>query len=145
LLYARRTTEAWCAFIPRGASHATRRGGRCRVAQRIERLLERRGLAGDTEGGCAPDGWSEEAPALAAVAAASVQGLVALGARAGARVRRSGNPPEEVEPLTPRPCHAHVRGFDLHAGTSLERASVSAWSACVGTRCGYWSPGTGCT
>jgi Putative transposase len=53
---------------------------------------------------------------LAAVAAATVEGRVALGPRAGARVRRCGDPPEEVAPMTLGPCHAHVDGFDLHAG-----------------------------
>jgi hypothetical protein len=60
------------------------------IARRVERLLERRGLAGGAESSGAPDLWSEEAPALAAVAAASVHGRVALGPRAGARVRRCG-------------------------------------------------------
>ena len=63
-----------------------------------------------------PDLWSEEAPVLAAVAAASVDGRVALGPRAGARVRRCGDPHEEAAPMTLGPCHAHVDGFDLHAG-----------------------------
>ena len=53
---------------------------------------------------------------LAAVAAASVDGRVALGPRAGARVRRCGDPPDDVAPMTLGPCHAHVDGFDLHAG-----------------------------
>jgi hypothetical protein len=42
----------------------------------------------------------EEAPVLAAVAAASVDGRVALEPRAGTRVRRCGDPPEEVAPPT---------------------------------------------
>jgi hypothetical protein len=86
------------------------------IARRVERLLERRGLAGGTESSGAPDLWSEEAPVLAAVAAASVDGRVALGPRAGARVRRCGDPPDDVAPMTLGPCHAHVDGFDLHAG-----------------------------
>jgi putative transposase len=86
------------------------------IARRVERLLERRGLAAGAEGSGAPDRWSEEAPVLAAVAAASVDGRVALGLRAGARVRRCGDPPEEVAPVALGPCHAHVAGFDLHAG-----------------------------
>jgi hypothetical protein len=62
------------------------------IARRVARLLERRGLAGSAESG-APDLWSEETPVLAAVAAASVDGRVALGPRAGTRVRRYGDPP----------------------------------------------------
>ena len=86
------------------------------IARRVEQLLERRGLAGSAESGGAPDLWSEEAPVLAAVAAASVEGRVALGPRAGARVCRCGDPPEDVAPTTLGPSHARVGGFDLHAG-----------------------------
>jgi hypothetical protein len=86
------------------------------IAHRVTRLLERRGLTRGAESGEPPDLWSEEAPVLAAVAAASVEGRVALGPRAGARVRRCGDPPEEVTPTTLGPCHANAGGFDLHAG-----------------------------
>jgi hypothetical protein len=86
------------------------------VARRVTRFVERRGLAGRAEDGEASDPWSEEAPVLAAVAAASVDGGVAMGPRAGARVRRCGDPAEDVAPTTLGPCHARVDGFDLHAG-----------------------------
>src|SRR5205823_3204734 len=104
------------------AFHATRRLTRedvaavvALIARRVKRLLERRGLAGGVESGV-PALWSAEAPGLAAAAAASVEGRVALGPRAGARVRRCGDSPEEVAPVAMRRCHAHVDGFDLHAG-----------------------------
>lgn len=71
------------------------------VAQRVTRLLERRGLAANAGDGEASDLWSDEAPVLAAVAAASVEGRVALGPRAGGRVRRCGDPPEDVATATP--------------------------------------------
>ncbi len=58
-----------------------------RVARRIGRLLERRGLAGGTE----PDRLAEEQPLLAACYAASVGGRIATGPRAGQRVRRLGD------------------------------------------------------
>jgi hypothetical protein len=86
------------------------------IARRVTRFVERRGLAGRAEDGEASDPWSEEAPVLAAVAAASVDGRVAMGPRAGARVRRCGDPPEDVAPTTLGPCHARADGFDLHAG-----------------------------
>jgi hypothetical protein len=70
------------------------------VARRVARLVERRGLAGDAESGEAADLWSTQPPVVAAAAAASVEGRVALGPRAGARVRRGENPPEEVTPVT---------------------------------------------
>jgi len=86
------------------------------LARRIERLLARRGLTAMSEESGATDTWAEEAPTLAGLAAASVQGLIALGPRAGARVARYGSPSEKVGPITVGPCHAHVGGFDLHAG-----------------------------
>ena len=82
----------------------------------MTRLIERRGLAGDAESGEAPDVWSGEVPVLAAAAAASVDGRVALGPQPPARVRRYGDPPEEVTPTAVGPCHADADGFDLHAG-----------------------------
>ena len=82
----------------------------------MARLLERCGLAVGAESCGVPDLWSEEASVLAAAATASVEGRLALGPRAGARVRPRSDPPEEVAPMTPGPCHAHVAGFDLHAG-----------------------------
>jgi uncharacterized protein involved in response to NO len=62
------------------------------IAGRVARMLERRGLTGQAESG-GPEIWSEQAPVLAAAAAAS------------------------VEDRTPTlgPCHAHAGRFDLHA------------------------------
>ena len=88
------------------------------VARRVACLLERRGLAGDADSGEAPDVWSAEAPVLAA--AASVDGRAALGPRAGARIRRCGDPPDDVTPTAVGPCHAHAGGFDLHAGLTVQ-------------------------
>ena len=34
----------------------------------------------------------------------------------GARIRRCGDPPEDLTPTAVGPCHAHISGFDLHAG-----------------------------
>ena len=68
-----------------------------------------------TEGGV-PDAWADEAPVLAGLAAASVQGTVALGPHRGARLRRLGDAPESVEAPAPDGCHARANGFDLHAG-----------------------------
>jgi hypothetical protein len=86
------------------------------VEPRIRRLLERRGLGGRDDEGSAPDAWAEEAPVLAGLAAASVQGSVALGAHRGARVGRRGGAPETVEARALGRCHARSNGFDLHAG-----------------------------
>ena len=81
----------------------------------VRRLLVRRGLADDDEHAGSADAWVETEPTLAGIAAASVEGRVALGPRAGRRIRRRGDPPEEAESGGPRPCHARQDGFDLHA------------------------------
>jgi hypothetical protein len=53
--------------------------------------------------------------ALAGIVGAAVQGRVALGPRAGARVRRVG-PDADGSAVTSRgPRQAHLEGFDLHA------------------------------
>jgi hypothetical protein len=82
----------------------------------IKRLLDRRGLGEGDEHGSAFDAWADEAPVLAGLAAASVQGTVALGPHRGARLRRLGDPSEEGEPPAQARCHARANGFDLHAG-----------------------------
>ena len=46
---------------------------------------------------------------------ASVQGRVALGPRAGARVRRLGDEPDLGHVITRGPRQAQLDGFDLHA------------------------------
>ena len=69
------------------------------------------------DGGGMLDEWADEAPVLAGLAAASVQGRVALGSRAGAPVRRRGDPlAGATEPSGLGRCHARHNGFDLHAG-----------------------------
>ncbi len=82
----------------------------------IRRLLARRGLGEGAEDGSQVDAWADEAPVLAGLAAASVQGTVARGSQLGARPRRLGDRREEEELPTPAGCHARANGFDLHAG-----------------------------
>lgn len=67
------------------------------VAQRIDRLLWRRGVATTGKESEAADIRADGAPVLAGLPAASVQGLTALG-----------------------PCHANADGFDLHAGIVVQ-------------------------
>jgi hypothetical protein len=85
------------------------------VEPRIRRVLDRRGLGDGDEAG-REDVWATDAPVLAGLAAASVQGIVALGCHRGARTRRLGEPPESIEMPAPSRCHARSNGFDLHAG-----------------------------
>jgi hypothetical protein len=113
------------AFAPDGDALAFHPAGRLTredvaavvglVARRIERLLQRRGLMATAEERGVSDAWAEEAPVIAGLAAASVQGLVALGPQAGARAARIGHAPEEAAPIALGPCHANAGGFDLHA------------------------------
>jgi hypothetical protein len=86
------------------------------VEPRIKRLLDRRGLGEGDEQDTGSDAWANEAPVLAGLAAASVQGTVALGPHRGARLRRLGDAPESVEASAPEGCHVRANGFDLHAG-----------------------------
>ena len=86
------------------------------VEPRITRLLDRRGLGEGDDQGCGSDAWADEAPVLAGLAAASVQGTVALGPNRGARLRRLGAASEPVEASAPDGWHARANGFDLHAG-----------------------------
>jgi Putative transposase len=61
------------------------------IARRIERLVVRRDLTADADAG---DPLAAESPALAGLASAAVQGRLALGPRAGARVERLGGGPD---------------------------------------------------
>lgn len=86
----------------------------------VGRLLSRRGIgddAGDGDGELDP--WAETAPVLAGVAAASVQGRVALGPRAGQTLRRRRDPPEETAARALGPCHSRQDGFDLQAAVRI--------------------------
>ena len=80
----------------------------------VRGLLTRCGSDGGDDGGNTVDDWAGNAPVLAGLAAASVQGRVALGARAGARVRR------QVTPWPPRP-----NLLDSGRATRATMASIS--------------------
>ena len=81
----------------------------------IARRLRRLGRGPDAGEAEATDAWATEAPVLAGLAAASVQGTVVWGPRRGARLRRLGDAAEPVE-TPPGRCHARANGWDLHAG-----------------------------
>ena len=90
------------------------------IARRIERLLERHGLAlaaSDDDG--ATDPLAEDAPALAALCAASVAGRSLLGRAPQARVARIGSDPDAYTPKAETPWHARHASFDLHAGRTV--------------------------
>ena len=85
------------------------------IRHRVQRLLVRHGLEPADDAMGPADRLAEESPVLAGIVGASVQGRVALGSRAGARVRRLGDA-RDTETVTSRgPRQAHLEGFDLHA------------------------------
>ena len=85
------------------------------IRHRVQRLLVRHGLEPADDATGPADRLAEESPVLAGIVGASVQGRVALGHRAGARVRRLGDA-RDTEAVTSRGARqAHLEGFDLHA------------------------------
>jgi len=84
------------------------------IRHRVRRLLVRGLEPSDTAPGPA-DPFAEDSPVLSGIVSASVQGRVALGGRAGARVRRLGGEPDAGAVTARGPRHAHLEGFDLHA------------------------------
>jgi hypothetical protein len=90
-----------------------------RIATRLMRLLERRGLGPDADPSEA-DPLSLEQPLLASLYAASIAGRVATGPRAGRRVLRVGDriDAEELPALAGERC-ASVGGVSLHANVAV--------------------------
>jgi hypothetical protein len=89
------------------------------IRARILRLLGRRGLGPDADV-ARPDPVAEDSPALASLSSASVQGRVALGPRAGARLMALGRDPEAQWVSSGGPRHAHLDGFDLHGNVAVD-------------------------
>ncbi len=93
-----------------------------RIAARLQRLLKRRGLDPGDADLFQGDPVVEGSPALAGLSSASIQGRIALGPRAGARVWRVGDDPDAPWVLSTAPRHAHLAGFDLHANVAVPAA-----------------------
>src|SRR5262249_3177280 len=93
-----------------------------RIAARVQRLLKRRELDPGDADMCRADPAIEESPVLAGISSASIQGRIALGPRAGARVWRVGADPDAPWVLSTAPRHAHLAGFDLHANVDAPAA-----------------------
>jgi hypothetical protein len=93
------------------------------VRRRVVRLARRHGLDLEGDGivdGARRDELAEESPLLAGLAAASVAGRSAIGADAGGPAVRLGRAPETAsDDGAGAPCHAHMAGFDLHAGVAV--------------------------
>jgi hypothetical protein len=93
-----------------------------RIAARVQRLLKRCRRDPSDADLSPPDPVVEESPVLAGISSASIQGRIALGARAGARVWRVGDDPDAPWVLSTAPRHAHLAGFDLHANVAVPAA-----------------------
>jgi len=91
------------------------------VHRRVLRLLRRRGRRPEAEM-TGSDPVAEQQPLLAGYAAASIQGLVAGGPRAGQAVRRRRT--AAVDPAKRR-C-ARLEGFSLHANVAVP-ADARGW------------------
>jgi hypothetical protein len=85
------------------------------IRHRVQRLLVRHGLEPADDATGPADRLADESPVLAEIVGASVQGRVALGQRAGARVRRLGDARDTPAVTSRGPRQAHLDGFDLHA------------------------------
>ena len=90
-----------------------------RVARGIARLLERRGLTGDTDPEEA-DPLARDEPLLAALYSASVRGRIATAPGTGQRVSRLGDR-IDVEAIAGAlgPCCAEVAGVSVHANVAV--------------------------
>lgn len=88
------------------------------IARRIERLLGRRGL-GPTADPEEADTLRRDQPLLAELYAASIQGRIALGPRAGHRITALEDGTEEDSYVLTSPRCASVNGFSLHANVCI--------------------------
>ena len=116
------------AFHPApGPSNAEVAAALATIRHRVQRLLVRRRLEPADDATGPVDRLADACPVLAGIVGASVQGRVALGSRAGARVRRLGDA-RDTPTVTPRgQRQAHLEGFDLHANvwvSANDRAGV---------------------
>ena len=108
--------EGALAFHPApGPSDAEVAAALATIRHRVQRLLVRHGLEPADDATGPADRLAEESPVLAGIVGASVQGRVALGSRAGARVRRLGDARDTPTVTSRGPRQAHLEGFDLHA------------------------------
>ena len=89
------------------------------IHARVRRLLRQRGLDPEDPSDGTVDPLAEESPVLAGLASAAVQGRVALGPRAGARVLQVGRDPDAPWVTSRGHRQATLEGFDLHADVAV--------------------------
>jgi hypothetical protein len=112
------------------------------IRRRVGRLLRRHGLEPGEDGGGPEDSLAEASPTLAGIVGASVQGRLALGARAGGPVRGSATGCAK--------CAARrvVRATRISTGSICTRTCGRApttgrgWSSCAATCSGHHWPKT---
>jgi hypothetical protein len=92
------------------------------IYTRVCRLPRRRGFDAGATDLSRPDPFAEVSPLLAGISSASIQGRIAVGPPAGARVWRVGEEPDAPWALSSGPRHAHIAGFDLHANVAVPAA-----------------------
>jgi hypothetical protein len=85
------------------------------VRERVLTLLGARGLLPEEGTEPPPDPLAEASPLLARICSAGVQHLVAMGERAGRRLRKVGVDPDSLRPTSRISGQAAVDGFNLHA------------------------------
>jgi hypothetical protein len=90
------------------------------VRRRVTALLANRGLGARD----AADPMPEDEGLFARLCAASVEGRVALGPKAGWRVARAGGAPVLLAP-SPRTLCAESEGYNVHAGWRIDEADRS--------------------
>lgn len=90
------------------------------IAPGVHRLLRHHGA--DPDDASASDAFAEASPLLAGLAAASVQGRVALGGTPGAHPRLVGQLFVDCGEPAMGACHARWEGFDLHAAVRVPLA-----------------------
>jgi hypothetical protein len=121
---------------------------------RVSRLLRRQGFDATAAGLSRPDPIAEESPLLAGISSVSIQGRIALGPRAGRRVRRMGEEP------TRHGCCRAIRDTRTSPASISTRMSpcppptARAWNSsaaiCSGRPwrrigCGAWATTTSCS
>jgi len=85
-----------------------------RIAERVQDMIERRGLEDEADSLCEND------PGLAAVYAAAVRGRIATGAKTGSRADTLGDriDGDSLDAMSSPRCAA-ISGFNLHANVSI--------------------------
>ncbi len=105
------------------------------IRHRVQRLLVRRGLGPADDATGPADRLADESPVLAGIVGASVRGRVALGSRAGARVRRLGHEPD-TEVVTSRGLGRRTSRASICTRTCGCRRTIGrGWSVCADTSC----------